>query len=87
MVKRNILLKLEYHIEKKTGKKIRLFNAFFVEKNKMIYKIIYKNKIYEIKEFLEDIHSNYPNEDSVTIKLMILNTNIINAEQMFEGCN
>ncbi len=49
----------------------------------MICKIIYKNKIYEIKEFLEDIHSNYPKEDSVTIKLTILN-NIINAEQMFE---
>ena len=52
----------------------------------MICKIIFKNKIYEINEFLEDIHSNYTNNDFIIIKLMILN-NIINAEQMFEGCN
>ena len=55
-----------------------------VEKIKGKYKIIYKNKQYNIKECFDDISYNNYNEDPIKIKLIFLN-NTFKANKMF--CN
>ena len=85
MDKKNILLKLNYKVKKNQKEKLRLFSSYFIKKNKLICKIIFKNKIYEIKEFLDDIYLNYKDEGFVTIILIILN-NIIDIRKMFKEC-
>ena len=81
-----ILFKLKY----KTGpEKLKLFGKYFVDKNKLFCKMIYKNKIYEIKEYLDDIDNNYKTEDTISIKLRFISfkNNYINARRMFHECN
>ena len=81
-----ILFKLKY----KTGpEKLKLFGKYFVDKNKLFCKMIYKNKIYEIKEYLDDIDNNYKTEDTISIKLRFISfkNNYINARGMFHKCN
>ena len=85
MDKKNILLKLNYKVKKNQEEKLRLFSSYFIKKNKLMCKIIFKNKIYEIKEFLDDIYLNYKDEGFVTIILIILN-NIIDIRKMFKEC-
>ena len=54
----------------------------------MSCKIIYNNRIYEIKEHLNDIDEYYETKfkDSISIKLRFTN-NFINAREMFHKCN
>ena len=52
------------YVDKKN--KIRIFGENFIKNNKDI-KIIYKEEIYEIKEFIDDIDSNYSQEDFTII--------------------
>ncbi len=52
----------------------------------MSCKIIYNNRIYEIKEYLDDIDKYYKTKDSISIKLRFTN-NFINAREMFHKCN
>ena len=85
MDKKNILLKLNYKVKKNQKEKLRLFSSYFIKKNKLMCKIIFKNRIYEIKEFLDDIYLNYKDEGFAAIKLIILN-NIVDIRKMFEGC-
>ena len=51
-------------------------------------KIIYNNRIYEIKEYLDDIDEYYKTnfKDLISIKLRFTN-NFINAREMFHKCN
>ena len=75
-----------YKLDKNKEKKLRLFGKSFVQRNKLNCKMIYNNRIYEINEFFEDINKDYEDKDCLSIKLRI-NSNIINAKLMFEGCN
>ena len=78
-----ILFKLKY----KTGpEKLKLFGKYFVDKNKLFCKMIYKNKIYQLKEYLDDIDTNYKTKDFISIKLRLTN-NYFNANEMFKECN
>ena len=80
--------KMKYYkfIDKKeyTGELLRIFGRYFVKHNKNNCRIIYKNKIYKLKEYLEEIDNNNYG-DIIKLKLIIFN-NIINMKEMFYGC-
>jgi len=63
--------------------KLRIFGQKFVKRNKNKIKIIYKNKEYDLKEYLEDIDDKYNNLDYIKLKLRFIH-NIINISEMFK---
>jgi len=65
---------------------IRILGKDFVKQNKNNCKIIYNNKKYKLKEFLNEIDDNY-NHNNKEIKLKIIGiNNIIDFSDMFHGC-
>ena len=65
---------------------IRILGKYFVERNKNNCKIIYNNKKYKLKEFLDEIDGGY-NHNIKEIKLKITGiNNIIDFTDMFHGC-
>ena len=65
---------------------IRILGKKFVKQNKNKCKIIYNNKKYELKEYLDEIDDNY-NHNIKEIKLKIIGiNNIIDFSKMFRGC-
>ena len=65
---------------------IRILGKYFVERNKNNCKIIYNNKKYKLKEYLNEIDDNY-NHNNKEIKLKIIGiNNIIDFSYMFHGC-
>ena len=72
--------------EEYTEDKLRIFGKDFVTNNKRRCRIIYKNKKYELKEYLEEIDNNYNRKaEEIKIKLIGIN-NIVNMREMFYGC-
>ena len=65
--------------------KTRLFGKYFVNNNNNKCKILYKNKKYKLKEYLEEIDNNHNNKDIIKIKLSGIN-NIVNMCEMFYEC-
>ena len=48
-----------FELEKEyTGELLRIFGSYFVKHNKNNCRIIYKNKLYKLKEYLEEIDNN-----------------------------
>ena len=76
----------ENNFYNKQNYKIRLFSKNFVKINKGKSKIIYKNKIFELSEYLENIDANYNYKDLVKIKLIFIN-NIIDMSYIFNDCD
>ena len=66
--------------------KVKIFGKIFVNNNKQNCKIIYKNKEYEIKAYINDIDKDYNNKDEIKIKLKGINK-VNNMSYMFSGCN
>ena len=64
---------------------LRLFGKKFVKKNKNKCRIIYENKKYRLKEYLEEIDNNYKNKNIIKLKLYEIN-NISDMSYMFYGC-
>ena len=65
---------------------IRIFGKYFVKHNKNKCKIIYNNKKYKLKEYLNEIDNNY-NHNINEIKLKLTGINkIIDFSDMFHGC-
>ena len=64
---------------------LRIFGKTFVNNNKGKCKIIYKNKKFELKEYLEDIDKNYNKKELIKLKIKI-NNNYIDMSHMFDGC-
>ena len=65
---------------------IRLFGYNFVKQNKNNCKIIYNNKKYKLKEYLNEIDNNYNhNINEIKLKLTGIN-NITDFTDMFHGC-
>ena len=64
--------------------KLRIFGSSFVNNNKDKCMMIYKNKISELKEFLDD--EEEIKDNIISIKLRGIN-NIKDASSMFSGCN
>ena len=66
---------------------LRIFGKNFVKTNSNKCKIIYKNKIYQLKEFFNEIDINYKYKYKDIIKLKLFGVdNIIDMNRMFFGC-
>ena len=92
----------KYKPDKDNDEKLKILDEDFIKKNKDKAKIIYKNKIYELKEYFEDIDENYNHKDLIKlnfedidenynhkdlIKLKIIFIhNIIDMSYMFYDC-
>ena len=66
-------------------KKIRIFGQDFVYNNIYKCKIIYKNKEYELDEYINNIDFNYNNKDEFKLKLRGIN-NVTDFYSMFCEC-
>ena len=75
----------KYKPDKDNDEKLKILDEDFIKKNKDKAKIIYKNKIYELKEYFEDIDTNYNHKDLIKIKIIFIH-NIINMSYMFYDC-
>ena len=64
---------------------LRIFGKKFVYINKNKCKIVYKDKEYKLKEYLEDIDNDYKNNDIIKLKLKGIQ-DISNMSYMFYGC-
>ena len=78
------LFKLKYKTNQ--TKKLKIFGKYFIMKNKLSCKMIYKNKTYKLQEYLDDIDTNYQTKNFISIKLRLMN-NYFNASTMFEKCD
>ena len=64
---------------------MKILDENFIKKNKDKAKILYKNKIYELKEYFEDIDENYNHKDLIKLKIIFIH-NIIDMSYMFYKC-
>ena len=71
---------------KEEKEKLRIFGHNFLTKNKGKCIIIYKNKRYELTEFINDIDKSYNYKDLIKLKIGFSN-NIIDFSYMFHKCN
>ena len=67
------------------NQKLRLFGDIFINNNLYKCKIIYKNKEYDLTQFIDDIDKDYNLKDILTIKLKGYN-NIRDMYCMFNEC-
>ena len=74
-------IKSNYKPPENNNEKVNILNRQFVESNKKNCKILYKNKIYELKEYFEDIDINYNHKDLIKLKLIFIH-NIIDMSFM-----
>ena len=65
--------------------KVKILDEEFIKINKNKCKIIYKNKIYELKEHFKDIDINYNHKDLIKLKIIFIH-NIIDMRYMFYNC-
>ena len=88
VIKKNVIncFKAKYKLKEDNGKKLKIMGKSFIRNNRNNFKIIYKNKIYELKEYFEDIDKNFNRKASIKIKLIFFN-NIINFLDMFFNCD
>ena len=75
----------KYKPDENNDEKVKILGRYFIKKNKDKAKIIYKNKIYELKEYFEDIDENYNHKDLIKFKIIFIH-NIINMSYMFYDC-
>ena len=71
-----------YNPNEKNDKRVKILGRNFIKKNKVKAKILYKNKICELKEYFEDIDENYNHKDLIKFKIIFIH-NIINMSYMF----
>ena len=77
-------IKIKYF--KKEEDEIRIFGSSFIINNKEKCKIIFKDKEYELKEYFEDIESNYDNINDIILILRLFD-DITDFSYMFYKCN
>ena len=75
----------KYKPDKDNDEKLKIVDENFIKKNKDKAKILYKNKIYELKEYFEDIDENYNHKDLIKLKIIFIH-NIIDMSYMFYDC-
>ena len=76
----------KYKPDKDNDERVKILERYFTKKNKDKAKIIYKNKIYELKEYFEDIDINYNHKDLIKFKIIFIH-NIIDISYMFYDCD
>ena len=74
-----------YQPDEKNDKRVKILGRYFIKKNKDKAKILYKNKICELKEYFEDIDDNYNHKDLIKFKIIFIH-NIIDMSHMFYDC-
>ena len=67
-------------------KKLKILGKEFINKNKNRCKIIYKSRIYELKEYFEDLNINYNHKDLIKFKLIFIH-HIIDMSHLFYNCD
>ena len=72
---------IKYLPDKDKIDKVKILDEKFIKRNKNKCKIIYNNKIYELKEYFEDIDINYNHKDLIKFKLLFIH-NIIDMSYM-----
>ena len=77
---------INYQPNENNNEKVKNLDKVFIEKNKNKSKILYKNKLYELKEYFEDIDRNYNHKDSIKFKLIFVH-NIIDLSYAFYNCD
>ena len=85
MTDKNEEIEIIYKPDEDNEEKVRIFGEAFVNNNKKNCKIIYNNKEYPLKEYLNNIDKEYNNKDEIKIKLKGIN-NITNMSYMFSEC-
>ena len=70
----------EFHEEK-----VRILGKKFFEKNEFKGLIIYKNKQYKLKEYIEDIDINYNHKSKFEI-IFFLDDNFLDVSYLFSKC-
>ena len=75
-----------YKPDENKEKKIKILDQKFIKRNKNKCKIIYKNKIYELKEYFEGIDMNYNHKDLIKFKIIFIH-NIFDMSYMFYKCD
>ena len=79
-------IKIVYNQNKERKEKIRIFGSSFIINNKEKCKIIFKDKECELKEYFEDIESNYDNINDIILILRLCD-DITDFSYMFYKCN
>ena len=74
-----------YKPDQNNEEKVKIIDKKFIKRNNNKCKLIYKNKIFELKECLEDIDTKYNHKDSFKIKLIFID-NLIDMSYMFLNC-
>ena len=74
-----------YKPDENNDKKVKILDRYFIKGNKDKAKIRYKNKICELKEYFEDIDTNYNHKDLIKFKIIFIH-NIIDMSHMFYDC-
>ena len=91
-MKNEITKKVSYYIiakykpDKNNEDKVKILDEDFIKRNKNKVKLIYKNKIFELKEYFEDIDINYNHKDVIKLRIKFIN-NIIDMSYMFYNCD
>ena len=68
--------------------KLKIFDRIFIDNNEDKCEIIYKDKEYKLKEYLEDIDKDYINSSEKEIKIKLrINQDITNMSYMFHKCD
>ena len=75
----------KYKPHEKNDKKVKILGRYFIKKSKDKAKILYKNRIHELKEYFEDIDTNYNHKDLIKFKIIFIH-NIIDMSYMFYDC-
>ena len=81
----SIYFKLVYKLSNDATKLTRIFDGYYVKKNKNRAKIIFNNREYPLKEYFEEIDKNYKPREKIVIILKCFH-NILNFNSMFLKC-
>ena len=82
----SIYFKLVYKLSNDATKLTRIFDEYFIKRNKNRAKIIFNNKEYPLKEYFEEIDKKYKPAEKITIILKCFH-NILNFRFMFLDCD
>ena len=66
-IENTIYFEVMYKSNENKGTNIKIFDKTFINNNRDKCKIIYKNKIYQLKEYLEELKINHNYKDSIKL--------------------
>ena len=84
--KRIYCIKINFKPNEDNKDKVKIFGKDFLIINKNKCKIIYENRIYELKEYFEDIITSYNHKDQIKFKVIFF-YDFIALSKMFCNCN